>query len=362
MPGRDDVRADRVAEQRPQRPRIRRVADRLERRVRADRIVAEERPQHAGVIGREHLRRGGHEPGHHRRHADRSGHGQSPDDGRRQHGRVVRARHRAVPPGPADGDPVGGVALLRDLDRVQADARDRRGDAAALVEAAGRPQPLGPMLGDPLRAGEATGLLVGGAGEQDVAPKSRDRVPRRVQAGRPGLARQQADDTELHRDHVLHVDRAAAVDVAVGDLGLEWIVAPAIGRRRHDVEVREQQERLAACAVAAQPHVDRPAPGHGLDDLRPETLGLEQARDVARRGKFLVRAIRGGRVDRRDPDEVAERRDERIVGRRPCRVVEPSGWRGDGPGHAPEPMSARTAPTMNPPRISTRTMPSRSRP
>ena len=53
--------------------------------------------------------------------------------------------------------------------------------------------------------------------------------------------------------------------------------------------------------------------------------------------QLLVRAVRGGRVDRRDPDEVAERRDERIVGRRPGRVVEP-------------PDGAATTPVMRPSR------------
>ena len=74
----------------------------------------------------------------------------------------------------------------------------------------------------------------------------------RVEARRPGLGGEQPDDAELHRDEVLHVDRAAAVDVAVGEVRGERVVGPALGRRRHDVEVREQQERLAAGPVAAQ--------------------------------------------------------------------------------------------------------------
>ena len=72
------------------------------------------------------------------------------------------------------------------------------------------------------------------------------------------------------RDHVLHVDRAAAVDVAVGEVGRERVVGPALGRRRDDVEVREQQQRVAAGPVAAQADVDRAATGHGLDDLGRE--------------------------------------------------------------------------------------------
>ena len=47
------------------------------------------------------------------------------DDRRREDRRVVVARHRAVAPRPADVDAVGGVALLGDLDRIEAAAGDR---------------------------------------------------------------------------------------------------------------------------------------------------------------------------------------------------------------------------------------------
>ena len=184
-------------------------------------------------------------------------------------------------PRPADGDAVGGEALLGDLDRVEPPAGDGRRHAAALVDRAGRPDPLGPVLGDPFRAGEAARLLVGRAGEQDVAPQARDRVAGRVETGRPRLGGEQPDDTELHRDHRLHVDRAATVDVAVVDVRRERIVRPALGRRRDDVEVRQEEERLAAGAVAAQAHVDRAATGFRFDDLRAR--GPSSARSAAMR-------------------------------------------------------------------------------
>ena len=64
---------------------------------------------------------------------------------------------------PRDGDPVGGVALLGDLDRVEAPAAERRRDPAALVDGAARPgaSPGGARRSS--RPGEAAGLLVGGA-------------------------------------------------------------------------------------------------------------------------------------------------------------------------------------------------------
>ena len=134
----------------------------------------------------------------------------------------------------------------------------------------------------------AAGLLVGGAREQDVAAQAGDRVAGRVQAGRARLGREPLDDAELQRDHALHVDRAAAVDVAVGEVGRERVVGPALGRRRHDVEVRQQQQRLAARPVAAQPDVDRAATGHGLDDLGPQARPRAGAGDVARRAQLAV--------------------------------------------------------------------------
>ena len=143
------------------------------------------------------------------------GHGQPLDDGRGEDRGVVLAGHRAVAPRAADGDAVRGEALLGDLDRVEPAPGDGRRHAAAFVDGAGRAQPLRPVLGDPFRAGQAARLLVCGAREQDVASETRDRVAGGVEPGGPRLGGEQPDDPELHRDHRLHVDRAATVDVAV---------------------------------------------------------------------------------------------------------------------------------------------------
>ena len=123
------------------------------------------------------------------------------------------------------------------------------------------------MRGEPAGAVGRARFLVGGAGEQHVSSQARDRVPGGIAAGRARLGDQPLDDAELERDHALHVDRAAAVDVAVGDVGGEWVVRPAVGRCRHDVEVRQQEERFAAGAVAPQAGVDGAATRDGLDDL-----------------------------------------------------------------------------------------------
>ena len=172
-PGVDDVRADRVAQQRPDGARVHRVAGHREGRLGAPGIVARQGAQDLGRLGRQFGRGEIEGACHHRRHPDRARDREARDDRGGQHRGVVLARHRAVAPRPADGDPVGGEALLGDLDRVEPPPGDRRRDAAALVERPGRAQPLGPVLGEPFRAGDPARLLVGGRGEQDVAAQAR---------------------------------------------------------------------------------------------------------------------------------------------------------------------------------------------
>ena len=163
--------------------------------------------------------------------------------------------------------------------------------AAALVDRPGGPQPVRPVLGDPARAVERAGLLVGRAGEQDVAPQARDRVRGRIAAGGARLLDQPLDDAQLERDHALHVDRAAAVDVAVGDIGGERVVGPAIRRRRHDVEMGQQEERLATRPVAAQAGVDGAATRDGLEELRLEAEPDQALREVAGHAGLAVRRV-----------------------------------------------------------------------
>ena len=57
----------------------------------------------------------------------------------------------------------------------------------------------------------STGLLVGDGGEDDIALELR--------AG----ALQREHHRQLHRHHVLHIDRAAAPDHAVEQLAAEWV-------------------------------------------------------------------------------------------------------------------------------------------
>ena len=163
-------------------------------------------------------------------------------------------------PRPANGDPVRGIALLRDLDRVEPHAADRRGDAAAFVErrlppAASRDVRRRPISRRPMPPASSSAVQVNST--------SRRRPGIGSLAGSRPAARaasaEEPDDAELHRDHALHVDGAAAVDVAVDEIGRERVVGPAVRRRRDDVEMRQEQERLATGPIATQPGMDRSA-------------------------------------------------------------------------------------------------------
>ena len=93
------------------------------------------------------------------------------------------------------------------------------------------------VVGEPAGTIEAPGLLVRGHGQQDVAAQAGDRLRGRIAAGCSGLPGQQAEDLDLHRHEILHVDGAAPVDVPVDDGSAEWILRPLVGGCRDDIEV-----------------------------------------------------------------------------------------------------------------------------
>ena len=171
-----------------------------------------------------------------------------------------------------------------------------------------------------------------------------------IAAGSPGLVGQESHDADLHRDHGLHVDRAAPPEVAIGDVGGEWLVGPPVGRCRDHVEMAEQQERSAAGPVAAKADVDGAAAGVRLEDLRGQAGSGQAVRDVARRAELAVRRRRVDRVDRRDADEVPEGLDQRLVRGVPgLRRALARGSRRET-GHTPN-ASAIRMPITNPARM-----------
>ena len=188
------------------------------------------------------------------------------DDLGGQDGGVVLAWHGAVAPRPADGDPVGGVALLGDLDRVEPPAGDRRRHAAALVERTGRAQPVRAVVDDPRGAGRPARLLVGRAGEQDVAAQAGDRVAGRVEAGGARPVGQQPDDARAPSRPCPSCrprrGRRRSRRRGRRRTGRASSAPPAPARRRG---AEQEQEGLAAGSVAAEAGVDR---SHGRGPAR----------------------------------------------------------------------------------------------
>ena len=95
---------------------------------------------------------------------------------------------------------------------------------------------------------------------------------------------------------------------------------PALGRRRDDVEVRQEQQRVPAGAVAAEPRDHAAAAGRGLQDLGREAGRAQLVGDPV--GRVELRPGRVGRVDRRDPDQGLQAGDELVVGPIPRRGVD----------------------------------------
>ena len=176
--------------------------------------------------------------------------------------RVVVMDHRAVARSAARGQPHPVHALLRGLDQIEpplttvaarhrqrkpADLADRLGDALEQV---------GPVVHQPLRPVFAAVLLVGHEREHQVARRD-DAGPTEM----PG-------NDDHHADHVLHVDRAAAPDIAVLDRAGERMHAPLGRLGGHHVKMPVDQQRAARAVRALEAGEHIAAPGRaGLQVL-----------------------------------------------------------------------------------------------
>ncbi len=103
-------------------------------------------------------------------------------------------------------------------------------------------------------------LLVGGEREDDVA------------VGLEALLHVGEHVGDEDRRHGLVVDHAAAAEIAVDLVQLERIGVPVRALGFHDVEMREEEQRLAArrCRAAAPPGCPCAAPRRGPGCLAPE--------------------------------------------------------------------------------------------
>ncbi len=146
-------------------------------------------------------------------------------------------------------------------------------------------------------------------------------------------------------------------------------MGPELGGRGHDVEVAQEQERLAARPVAAETGDHRAAAGHHLEDLWLETGIGQGAGDPARDARLAVRCVGWHRVDRGNPDQRPERLDELIAGRSEDAVAEGDRGQRRGRGHdqaglptrPSRPVRSASTPRTNPERTMTTTMITRIR-
>ena len=156
---------------------------------------------------------------------------------------------------------------------------NRVADDAVVIEHELRVDQRAVVPHQPLDAVAATALLVRGEGENDVAARP---VPFLLQAqerrGHDGIA-------------ALHVEHAAAVEVAVFFHQLEGVGAPVLAPRLHHVEMPDEQHRPVLARAAQTYHqVLLALLGSGHDDVRRRKAGGEKAlrhglggrRDVAR--------------------------------------------------------------------------------
>ena len=148
------------------------------------------------------------------------------------------------------------------------------------------------LLDEEARAEVAARLLVGEDDEDEVA-RQRDVLA-------PG-AQERVDE---HRDAALHVERAAAPDVAVLEPPLERRMRPVLSGGRDDVDVAlEQQRRRTASGEPA----DEVGPRRVLRVDRRLAAGLLQLRA----DELDARGLVPGRVRRVEPDQLLQELGDR---------------------------------------------------
>ena len=194
---------------------------------------------------------------------------------------VVVVHERAVAGLAAGGEPHPGQALLGGLHEVEAQVvADGDAEAADLADRLGAAlEQVGVLVDQPAGAELAAGLLVGDVGQHDVA--------RRLDAGAGPVADQRQD----HGVHVLHVDRAAAPDVAVALLAGERVDAPLGRIGGDDVEVAVHEQRRAARRSAPAmraTRLARPGSDSWISDSMPTSASLQATHSAAARSPALV--------------------------------------------------------------------------
>ena len=151
---------------------------------------------------------------------------------------------------------------------------------------------VGVLLDEVLRAEVAAVLL--------VAQHREDQVAARLQLA----ARSAQERVDEHRDAALHVERAAAPDDAVDELGAERRVRPLLPCGLDDVDVAVEQERRRVAGAGRR--ATRFGRASSRAKIRDSTPGVvEQLLHVRDALAFVA-----GRVRRVEPDQVAQELDD----------------------------------------------------
>src|SRR6202035_332296 len=136
-----------------------------------------------------------------------------------------------------------------------------------------------------------------------------------------------ANDGQHHRVHILHIDRAATPQAAVGELAGEGIVLPVGGVGGDDVQVAVDEEGGSCLVLARDAGYHGGALGVGFQELRLEAGVGEEFGDVLGGGSLagagVVAGIRGV-----DAEQVAADVDDLVLrgGRVRChRFIVPLG-------------------------------------
>ena len=126
---------------------------------------------------------------------------------------------------------------------------------------------IGMMLRHPARTHSSAGLFVG------VRHKNQIAFERNV------CALDERKVNQLHRDHLLHIGRAASPDDAVHQIAGERRALPFVRFGGNDIYVSHQQQRRER-AVAFQPRDEVAALRRGFQHNRLDAFAFEFRRDV----------------------------------------------------------------------------------
>ena len=195
----------------------------------------------------------------------------------------------AWPLRPAHVDPERRAHLLADGAEVVDVVTEHAALAAAFVDGVVGADELGVLLHEPREAVVLVDLLVGRQREDEIAGRAEALAPERRERDR------------ACRNLVLHVEGAAAPDLAVDEVARPGIARPLLGIGAHRVGVGEERQRRAV--AARQPGDEVEPVGGAADELAGNPALLEVVAQELRGDRLVAR-----RVDGVEPEQLLEER------------------------------------------------------